>query len=138
MNPLAEDAALERDEFEKTFIDYALNKKLPIIGVCRGMQMINLFMGGALSPITGHVATKHVIKSSKNKKQFNRTVNSYHSWGIKPTELAPNLQPIAFDGNGCIESFESTALKILGLMWHPEREKKFNPLDIQLIGSFLK
>ena len=138
LNPLAEDVAPERDEFEKTLIEYALNKKLPIIGVCRGMQMINVFMGGALSPIAGHVATKHIIKSANNKKQFERTVNSYHTWGIKTEELAPNLQPLAFDDNGCIESFESTTSQMFGLMWHPEREQEFNKFDIQLIGRFLK
>jgi gamma-glutamyl-gamma-aminobutyrate hydrolase PuuD len=48
------------------------------------------------------------------------------------------LKPLAFDDNGCIESFESTSSRILGLMWHPEREKKFNEFDIQIIGRFLK
>ncbi len=138
LNPLAKDVAPERDEFEQTIITYAQNKDIPLIGVCRGMQMINVCMGGTLSPIDGHVATRHLIKSGNKQKQFNRIVNSYHAWGIKADELAPTLKPLAFDDNGCIESFESTSTRMLGLMWHPEREKKFNEFDIQLIGNFLK
>lgn len=137
-NPLAKDAAPERDEFERTLIEYALNKELPIIGVCRGMQMLNVFMGGTISPIAGHVATTHLIHSADNKQQFDRTVNSYHAWGIKAEELAINLNALAFDDNGYIESFKSTTSKVLGLMWHPEREQEFNQFDIQLLGTFLK
>ncbi|PKG37964.1 gamma-glutamyl-gamma-aminobutyrate hydrolase family protein [Psychromonas sp. Urea-02u-13] len=138
LNPLATDIAPERDEFENAVVTYALGKKLPIIGVCRGMQFINIFMGGALSPIAEHIATRHPIKSANNRKKFERIVNSYHAWGIKAGELASTLQPLAFDVDGCIESFESTTSKVLGLMWHPEREKEFNEYDIQLIGQFLK
>jgi gamma-glutamyl-gamma-aminobutyrate hydrolase PuuD len=138
LNPLAKDIAPERDEFEQTIIIYAQNKDIPLIGVCRGMQMINVCMGGTLSRVDGHINTRHTIKSAHNQKQFNRIVNSYHAWGIKANELAPILKPLAFDDNGCIESFESTSSRILGLMWHPEREKKFNEFDIQIIGSFLK
>jgi len=138
LNPSAKDIAPERDEFEKILIKFAQNKSIPLIGVCRGMQIINVCEGGKLSPINGHIATRHSINFKNKEKQFQRTVNSYHAWGIKPDDLATTLQPIASDENGCIEAFESTASRMLGLMWHPEREQELNEFDIQLIGNFLK
>lgn len=138
LNPLAEDIAPERDEFEKKLIEYAVNKDLPIIGVCRGMQMINVCFGGGLSPVSAHIATRHSICFQDSAKQAKRIVNSYHAWGIKADELAPTLQAIASDDNGCIEAFESKTSRVLGLMWHPEREQEFNEFDLQFIGQFLK
>lgn len=138
LTPSAKDAAPERDEFEQTIITYAQNKDIPLIGVCRGMQMINVCMGGTLSHIEGHIATRHPIKSVNKEKIAERIVNSYHAWGIKIGELSPALKPLAFDDNGCIEAFESKTSRMLGLMWHPERELEFNEFDLQFIGQFLK
>jgi N5-(cytidine 5'-diphosphoramidyl)-L-glutamine hydrolase len=138
LNPLAKDVAPERDEFEKTLIKYAHNEKLPLIGVCRGMQLINVYLGGALSPVSAHIATRHPVNFHDSDKQLKRIVNSYHAWGIKADELAPTLKVIASDEDGCIEAFESKTSRVLGLMWHPEREQEFNQFDLQFIGQFLK
>lgn len=136
-DPSADDAAPERDEFELAIISEALNRNIPIIAVCRGMQILNIYMGGKLSPIKGHVAVRHPIISTGSPYPLPEKTNSYHEWSIAPDDLAEDLIPIAIDEDGNIEAFLNMEKRCLGIMWHPEREYPFNELDIQLIASFL-
>ena len=137
LDPSADDAAPERDAFELAIISEAINRNIPIIGVCRGMQILNIFMGGRLSPIEGHVAVRHKLISRSNPHPLPEITNSYHEWSIAPDDLSKDLIPIATDEDGNIEAFQHVDKKLLGIMWHPEREHPFNELDIQLIESFL-
>jgi len=138
LSPDARDAAPERDSFELALIEYMLANDKPIIGVCRGMQMLNYFYGGKLVPITGHVAQKHCIVS-ENPLQYDlpTTVNSYHNYGISAESLAEPLTAIAHDDSGNIEAFIAKGSKVLGIMWHPERETPFIDKDINLIRRFV-
>ncbi len=138
LDPLAADASAERDAFEFELLRLALIKNIPVIGVCRGMQMINLAFGGHLAQTFNHVATQHAIYSKTPTYQFPETVNSYHNWGISNDGLANELEMIAIDAEGYIEAYKHPDAKLLGLMWHPEREKPFNLLDIQLLTRFLE
>ncbi|ABV86731.1 peptidase C26 [Shewanella pealeana ATCC 700345] len=138
LNPSAKDSAPERDEFEKEIVNYAIQNNIPLVGVCRGMQLLNIHLGGSLCALDGHIATRHAIESPENNQLFNRIVNSYHAWGIRPQDLALSLNPLAYDDKGNVEAFYSTSEKQLGLMWHPEREEQFNQFDIQIISEFLK
>ena len=138
LDPLAADAAPERDGFEYELLRLALIKKIPVIGVCRGMQMINLAFGGHLIQVDRHVATQHAIYPKTNIYEFPVMVNSYHKWGINPDGLANELEPLAVDAKGNIEAYKHREAALLGLMWHPERVKSFDVLDIQLITRFLK
>ena len=61
INCNAPDAATERDAFEFKLIEAAIKRNIPILGVCRGMQMLNLFLGGKLDLIHGHVACRHPL-----------------------------------------------------------------------------
>ena len=99
--------------------------------------MVNIFLGGGLTPMSGHVAVRHRLAGSNGRHVLPRTSNSYHDWGIAPKDLAAPLTPIAFDCDGNIEAFEHPQKRILGVMWHPERETPFNTLDLELIMSFL-
>lgn len=134
----AADAAPERDAFEYELLKQAISKKIPIIGICRGMQIINLAFGGHLTQVAGHVAKQHPIYSKTSDYQFPQTVNSFHNWGIGKNGLANELEMMAIDSDGNIEAYQHPDAKLLGLMWHPEREKPFNVLDIQLLTRFLK
>jgi N5-(cytidine 5'-diphosphoramidyl)-L-glutamine hydrolase len=136
LNPNANDLAPERDIFEQTILNEAIKRNTPIIGVCRGMQLINVELGGQLVPISGHVAKNHLIKHAENRPMPER-VNSYHSWAIPQDGLATILTPIAFDLEGNVEAFECVDKNLLGIMWHPERENPFNPLDVELIKRYL-
>ena len=135
--PSADDAAPERDAFELALISEALSRGIPIVAVCRGMQILNIYMGGRLSPIENHVGVRHAIISTGSPYPLPETTNSFHNWSIAADDLAESLTPIATDENGNIEAFQHTRKKLLGVMWHPEREHPLNELDIQLIKSFL-
>jgi gamma-glutamyl-gamma-aminobutyrate hydrolase PuuD len=137
LDPSADDAAPERDAFESALIREVLQRNIPIVAVCRGMQMINICMGGELSPIAGHASVRHKISSTDIDYTLPESVNSYHNWSITPTDLATELSPMAVDSDGNIEAFRHVERRILGLMWHPEREQPFNELDLRLIESFL-
>jgi gamma-glutamyl-gamma-aminobutyrate hydrolase PuuD len=137
LNTTAFDAAPERDAFEYALIAIALEKQLPIIGVCRGMQLLNLFMGGNLQETKGHVAVRHSLISCTPDYAIETEVNSYHNYGIPIERLGSGLIPMARDEEGNIEAFYREDIPLLGIMWHPEREKHFSEIDIQLLDRFL-
>lgn len=133
----AADSAPERDEMENALISVALAKNIPIIGVCRGMQLLNIYMGGSVQRVQGHVAVRHRINSISTGYCLPKEVNSYHNYGIPKNGLADTLTPLACDDEGNIEAFYHTDMSMLGLMWHPEREKQLNQLDLNLLKRFL-
>lgn len=133
LNPDAGDIAPERDLFEHALIQYALKHDLPLIGVCRGMQMINHYFGGEFHQVEGHVATQHELINLNADYDLPASVNSFHSWAIPGEGLANQLRPLASDSAGNIEAFIHDSNRILGIMWHPEREDIFNQQDINLL-----
>ena len=58
----AQDIAPERDEFETQLVDACLASATPLAGICRGMQVLNLYFGGSLRRVEGHVARHHPIR----------------------------------------------------------------------------
>ena len=57
-------------------------------------------------------------------------VNSYHNFGIKKINVAKKFKILAVDSNNNIEMFEHEQKKIIGVMWHPEREKNYKKLEL--------
>ncbi|MFI4955398.1 MAG: gamma-glutamyl-gamma-aminobutyrate hydrolase family protein [Gammaproteobacteria bacterium] len=140
--PDASDAAPERDAFETALITWALQEERPIIGICRGMQIINQYFGGILSPVQNHVAVRHVIEFCGHWQQFNaREVNSYHNWGIQLEHLGHDLYVTARhtddSSRQTIEAFQHLQKKVAGIMWHPERVAPYDPADIDLLRNLL-
>lgn len=120
----------ERDATEEAIFNYARSQKRPILGVCRGAQVINRLLGGSLVAVAGHAGTRHEVSSESNHL---RTVNSYHNFGI--SQLAKGLLPLAKDDAGHTESFQSQDGLVAGIMWHPEREPVGDALDIELFAA---
>ena len=120
-----------RNNIENKLINICLKKNIPILGVCRGAQLINKNFGGKITKIKGHMRTRHNIFFTKNtiikKKILN--VNSFHNYGIKNEHLSKKLKILANDKDKNIEMFISENKKIIGTMWHPEREKNTTLLD---------
>jgi gamma-glutamyl-gamma-aminobutyrate hydrolase PuuD len=137
LDSTASDTAPERDAFEVALLDEALSRNIPIVGVCRGMQVINRHFGGKLQKTRGHVAVRHAIMPVDDRYPLPETVNSYHNWGIPREQLADELTPVAVDCDGHVEAFIHAEKNVLGIMWHPEREQPFDPLDIELIKRVL-
>ena len=117
----------DRDETEQKIINYCLEKKIPLIGICRGMQVINTFFGGGIETLENskHVGDPHSVSLNKNAAEFLHTnklqVNSFHNNIIKQKDLGKNLEPFAMANDQTIEGFYHTNLPIFGIMWHPER-----------------
>jgi putative glutamine amidotransferase len=120
----ARNSAPERDDTEKRLLQWAAEHRIPVLGVCRGMQKLNHYLGGSLSPVTHHVATKHAISPVENEALCNAFsfVNSFHDWGIKPSDLSPCLRALAVAEDGTIEAAVHLELPWVGIMWHPERD----------------
>ncbi|WP_179952237.1 gamma-glutamyl-gamma-aminobutyrate hydrolase family protein [Marinicella rhabdoformis] len=123
-------AAVERDAFESHLIQFCIENKLSILGVCRGMQMLNVHFGGSLSSTTEHVCKNHEVELTDGTSI---QVNSYHDWGIKPNDLAAELSPLGSAKDGIIEYCRHKCLPITGIMWHPERMNQNSDIGLSII-----
>lgn len=114
-----------RNKIEINLIKKAIKRKIPIFGICRGAQLLNIKFGGKISKVKNQMRTRHNIYLYKNnfikKKIFN--VNSFHNYGIKYEDISKKFKIIATDSDRNVEMFVSKKNKITATMWHPEREK---------------
>ena len=120
-----------RLKVEFNLIKYAIKKSIPILGVCRGMQVINLYFKGKQNRVYGHMRTKHKIFFKKkifSKKIQN--VNSFHNYGIPLKKMSNKLEVIAVDRDKNVEIFKHKKKRIYGFMWHPERNKSYKELSM--------
>jgi len=133
------DIAPERDILEHKLLKESLKSGWPVIGVCRGMQVINLFHGGYIEQLPGHSGTNHslFIKTTKDgNKIFDLQVNSYHDLGIPVHGLGQGLKEIALSGS-YVEAFIHDKYLHAGIMWHPERNNSWSKRDITFFKDFL-
>ncbi|TDE69609.1 gamma-glutamyl-gamma-aminobutyrate hydrolase family protein, partial [Streptococcus vicugnae] len=127
----SDDYSLERDEFELALIKEALKQNKPIFAVCRGMQLLNVALGGTLNQKVEHHWQKdfsgtsqevEIVPNSRVSQLVSTGawVNSFHQQSVK--DLAPSLVATARDPrDGTIEAYESKdGAPILGFQWHPE------------------
>lgn len=119
--PEAQNVAPERDNCEWELLHWANKTSIPVLGVCRGMQIMNCYLGGQLSSLTGHVASNHqVLKRDEDKLFSNFTnVNSYHNWGINLNGLGTDLLATLIAPDATVEAFKHTIKPWYGVMWHP-------------------
>lgn len=133
--------AQERDQLEYEVIKFCIYNKLPMLGICRGAQILNLHYGGKLERISGHVNKHHnisIVNSVFRDWPMNRAVNSYHEYGIKANNLATDLKPIATNSDGSIEAFIHKTRPQVGIMWHPERDDQISQYDIGIFEYLFK
>jgi N5-(cytidine 5'-diphosphoramidyl)-L-glutamine hydrolase len=122
--------APERDAVENILLDFASRRALPVLGVCRGMQMIQHRFGIRLNRVAGHVSPRQIISIDGESAE----VNSYHNFGT--TETRPPLEAWAFAEDGVVEAVRHASPPMLGIMWHPERLSPFASRDISLFRQF--
>ena len=117
-----------RDLTEGRLLEHARSANLPVLGICRGMQMIAHWSGGALKPVTGHVRVRHPLSG-----QINVQVNSYHRLTL--ADCPDGFEVLARSEDGEIEAIRHASLSWEGWMWHPEREDVFALHDLQRLKS---
>ena len=122
-----------RDLIEVQLLDSAYKKGLPVLGVCRGMQMINHYLGGSLVEVQNHVAIRHLIEGDWAKQHGYQGVNSYHNQAIVMQTIAKQLKVLATTVDGVIEAVAHCTQRWIGIMWHPEREIEITKQDATLI-----
>ena len=122
----------ERDALEAQLLKFSKNHNIPVLGVCRGMQMINIFCGGVLVDVKGHVATRHTLYGEWANQQAYTHVNSYHNLAVTKDTIADSLSILATSDDNVVEAFKHSALPWLGIMWHPEREQEITLQDKEL------
>ena len=120
-----------RNIIETNLIKICFKKKIPILGICRGAQLLNKSFGGKIKKVKKHMRTRHnifFINKEIVKKEL-LSVNSFHNDGIKKNDLSKVFKMLASDKDENVEMFISKDKKIIGTMWHPEREKNTQLLD---------
>jgi len=135
----------DRDETERIIVNYCKTINLPILGVCRGMQVLNILFGGTIAKnLTSlgkgeHAAKEHqvMVESSSFQRLTDKEkiyVNSFHNHGILIDGLAQDLKIFAITKDGIVEGFVHNTLPILATQWHPERKSPSAIFDQQLIS----
>ncbi len=124
--------APERDATDEACIRIAIENCIPIYGFCRGMQSLLDYFGEKISNVEGHIAVRHGLAGI-----IQRTVNSYHG------QACMGLNTDIFDvlartEDGVIEAVRHRKYRMLGTMWHPEREAPFLKEDIRMVRELFE
>lgn len=117
---------IDRDLTEGWLLDYARLNQLPVLGICRGMQMLAHSAGVSIYPVEGHIRTRHRLSGD-----ISHEVNSYHAFSL--TSCPEGFKVLARSEDGEIEAIRHQSLPWEGWMWHPEREEPFRSGDFQRI-----
>ena len=142
-----------RDDFERNLVRAFLNTGRPVVGICRGIQVINVALGGRLIQ---HLPALHFSEMhGQVKEQDSRHglvwtcearlsrpmtsaswANSSHHQAIHPEGLAEGLAVVARSAAGVVEAVEGRGLPapVLGVQWHPERLPEDHPASAGLLA----
>ena len=137
------DAYQARDTTEWTILEYCAENDVPVIGFCRGMQMLHAYGGGRLSRLdespVGHVAAFHEVTLLSEDWQVmagssTLEVNSFHDYGFQVEKVTPDWEVTAVSqADGVVEGFVHRTLPFAGVGWHPERANRSAEFDRQLL-----
>lgn len=119
----------ERDEHELWLINDALERDIPILAICRGMQLLNVAHGGTLiQHIEGHKAVSHAIKITPGSKLAGlyEVTNSRHHQAVGKTGVGLT---VAARAGRVVEAIERPDKKfVVGVQWHPEDMAQPDPV----------
>jgi gamma-glutamyl-gamma-aminobutyrate hydrolase PuuD len=126
-----------RDASEATLVEAVLDSDKPVFGICRGLQVLNVAMGGSLIQHVPDVVGTHSHNPSRGAFARHRvnvardsllhsiigasaTVPTYHHQAVDT--VAPGLQAVAWTDDGVIEALEDVSGRIVAVQWHPETD----------------
>jgi len=124
----------ERDATETALLDHAAGVGLPLLGLCRGMQMMAHHAGVALERVPGHAGTVHPLRSVPGAG-LPAEVNSYHDWRL--AACPDDYRILAEAPDGSLEAIRHQHHCWEGWMWHPERDASFDPVTIARARTLL-
>jgi putative glutamine amidotransferase len=136
----------KRTDFEMSLLEEVIRLHKPVLGVCYGMQLINVFGGGTLYQDIGsqmpvansHKKGYHMIVLTENRflRKGRFSVNSTHHQAVK--KLGKGLTAFARSADNLVEAFSREKYPFLvGVQWHPERQIE-EKLSLCLFQSFIK
>ena len=145
--PAAEvyDVDAEQDAFDLAVAHWALDAGTPLLAICRGLQVVNVALGGDL---VQHMADPHrqvvqevsLASGSALHRILGRdafTVSCYHHQEL--SRLGSGLLPVAWAADGTVEAVEreNSAGWFLGVQWHPEDTVTDDPAQLDIIRAFV-
>jgi gamma-glutamyl-gamma-aminobutyrate hydrolase PuuD len=116
----------QRDLTETMLLNHASKLKIPLLGICRGMQIMADWAGVDLHHVQRHVRTRHRLTG-----EVCGEVNSYHNFSL--ANCPAEFKVLARSEDGEIEAIRHQTLAWEGWMWHPEREENFAMRDLQRV-----
>ncbi|MCX7970485.1 MAG: gamma-glutamyl-gamma-aminobutyrate hydrolase family protein [Negativicutes bacterium] len=140
----------ERDRLEIALVRAMVARGKPVLGICRGMQVLNVALGGDIHQdiasdaryfvqhrqrAKGHVGT-HDLQIAAGSVLFRlsgeerQVVNSFHHQAVD--RLAAGLRPVAWSADGLVEAVEDEQRLLLAVQWHPERMAEHHILSQRL------
>ena len=136
----------ELDTLELEFANAAHARQLPILGICRGQQLINVALGGTLHQHVAHPQRDDDLSRAAHQIEIladthlhralgvdRAAVNSGHHQAVD--EIAPPLHPSACSADGIVEALEAEDLLIMAVQWHPE-EMPSDEISRRLLAGF--
>lgn len=141
----------ERDETELALIARARAMDVPILGICRGFQVLNVAFGGSLvQHLEGHRPAdvegfvQHTVTPVAGSRLARATtgashvVNSRHHQAVTADRLAPGLVATA-SVDGLVEAFEATGHRwVVGIQWHPERTSEVDAAAARIFEALVR
>ncbi|MGV8918038.1 MAG: gamma-glutamyl-gamma-aminobutyrate hydrolase family protein [Pseudomonas sp.] len=150
----------DRDLFDLPLIHAAIARGIPIFGICRGMQEINVALGGDMyqklyaepgfndhrensaDPVAVQYAAVHGVRLAADSwlRKLMQTdvirVNSLHGQGLKT--LGKGLEPLAHAEDGLVEAVHAPSLSpfLVAVQWHPEWQAAQNPDSVKIFQAF--
>ncbi len=145
----------DRDIMELALLQAAMQRGLPVLGICRGIQLINVGLGGRLTQhIAGHTGATNSFQEPRPHRVHVRPqsllatvldakgpimVNSYHHQAVCVDDLAPGLLASATADDCTIEAVEHPSYPwLLAVQWHPERQYELDERHSRLFSAFVQ
>ena len=134
----------DRDSTEFALLAHCIARGFPVLGVCRGLQLVQAYCGGPVAPAheMHHGGCSHeILASSARGRELlggdGLHAPSYHRHGVHRDELATSLEAFAFSPDGVVEGLVHRSAPVTAVQWHPERPLPDPGVAVRLLRATL-